>query len=158
MNQFLNNLKAEGKLELVEPSTEIMDSYTEKANNCLKSAKILLQNNLFENSIGMSYYSMYNSTISLLFRVGIKCENHGAAILLLKLLFNNHELYELISNAKTERIDKRYFVNSKEDEITSDIAKELLIDAEDFVFKLKATISKLNQEKIEKLREKFKLL
>jgi len=57
-NNFLNELKKEGKLGLVEPSENICGSYFEKSENCLKSAKLLLQNNLYENSIGMSYYSI----------------------------------------------------------------------------------------------------
>ena len=57
-NKFLDKLKKEGKLELVESSENICDSYSQKSANCQKSAKLLLQNNLFENSIGMSYYAM----------------------------------------------------------------------------------------------------
>jgi len=34
---FLSKLKKECKLELVEPSEEICNSYVEKAENCLKS-------------------------------------------------------------------------------------------------------------------------
>jgi len=86
-NKFLNKLKKEETLELVGPSGDICDSYSEKSANCLKSAKLLLQNNLYENSISMSYYAMYNLLLAFLFRVGIKCENHGGSILLLKLLF-----------------------------------------------------------------------
>ena len=86
-NKFLDELKKEEKLRLLEPSENIQKSYSEKSANSLKSAKLLLQNNLYENSIGMSYYAMYNLLIALLFRVGIKCENHSGSILLLKLLF-----------------------------------------------------------------------
>ncbi len=60
MNTFLKKLKEEKKLELVESSEDICYSYSEKSANCFKSAKLLLQNNLYENSIGMSYYAMYN--------------------------------------------------------------------------------------------------
>jgi len=80
-NNFLNKLKKENKLELVEYSNEIRDSYLDKSDSCYKSAKILLENNLLENSIGLSYYSMYDALLSLLFGVGIKCENHSGSIL-----------------------------------------------------------------------------
>src|SRR3989344_5520009 len=134
-NKFLNKLKKEEKLELVEPSEEISDSYFEKSANCLKSAKLLLQNNLYENSISMSYYAMYNLLLALLFRVGIKCENHSGSILLLKLLFEQNDLFKLISDAKKERIDKQYYVTTEKDEITKEIAEELFNDAENFVLK-----------------------
>ena len=94
-NKFLDKLKKEEKLELIDPSEDICDSYSEKSANCLKSAKLLLQNNLYENSISMSYYAIYNIHLALLFRVGIKCENHGGSILLLRLLFPRQEYYTL---------------------------------------------------------------
>ena len=103
----------------------------------------------------MSYYAMYNLLLALLFRTGIKCENHGGSILLLKLLFEKDELYKLISDAKKERIDKQYYVTTEKDEITKDIADELLSNAEDFVLKMKVVISNLNIDSIDELREKF---
>lgn len=154
-NKFLNKLITEEKLELVNPSEEICDSYLEKSANCLKSTKLLLQNNLYENSIGMSYYAMYNLILALLFRVGIKCENHGGSILLLKLLFSEDELYKIISDAKKERIDKQYYVITEKDEITKEIAKELFNDTERFILKIKLIIKNLNNEDIDELREKF---
>src|SRR3989338_8783214 len=157
-NTFLNKLKKEGKLELVEPSEDICSSYSEKSANCLKSAKLLLQNNLYENSIGTSYYAMYNLLLALLFRAGIKCENHGGSILLLKLLFGEDDLYKLISDVKKERIDKQYYVTTEKDEITKEIADELLNNAEDFVLKMKVIIKNLNNDSVEELREKFETI
>ena len=154
-NNFLNKLKIEEKLELVEPSEEICNSYSEKSANCLKSAKLLLQNNLYENSISMSYYAAYNLLIALLFRVGIKCENHSGSILLLKLVFKENELVKFISDAKKERIDKQYYVTTYEDEITEEITIELFEDAENFILKMKLFIKKLNNEYIEELRKGF---
>ena len=157
-NKFLNKLKKEEKLELVEPSEDICNSYSEKSANCLKSAKLLLQNNLYENSIGQSYYAMYNLLLALLFRTGIKCENHGGSILLLKLLFGENDLYKLISDAKKERIDKQYYVTTEKDEITKEIAMELLSNAENFILKMKVVIKNLSNDSIDKLREKFKTI
>jgi uncharacterized protein (UPF0332 family) len=154
-NKFLNKLKKEGKLELVESSEDICDSYSQKSSDCLKSAKLLLQNNLFENSIGMSYYAMYNLLLALLFRVGVKCENHAASILLLKLLFEEDNLYKFISEAKKERIDKQYYITAKKDKITKEIAKELLNHSEEFVLRIKVVIKNLNNDLIEKIRKNF---
>jgi len=157
-NKFLNKLKKEKKLELVEPSDDICNSYSEKSANCSKSAKLLLQNNLYENSIGQSYYAMYNILLALLFKVGIKCENHGGSILLLKLLFDKDKLYKLISDAKKERIDRQYYVTTEKDEITEEIANELLNNADDFLLKIKVVIKNLNNDSVEKLREKFETI
>ena len=154
-NKFLNKLKNEEKLGLVEPSENIGESYSDKSANCLKSAKLLLQNNLYENSVSMSYYAMYNQLTALLFMAGIKCENHAGSILLLKLLFNEEELFKLISNAKKERIDKQYYVTTEKDEITKEIAEELLKNAENFVLKMKLLIKRLTHEQINEVRKNF---
>ena len=157
-NKFLNKLKKEGKLELVEPSEDICNSYLGKSANCLKSAKLLLQNSLYENSISMSYYAMYNLLLALLFRVGIKCENHGGSILLLRLLFEEDELYKLISDAKKERIDKQYYVTTEKDGITKEIAEELFNNAEEFVLKMKSVINNLSNDSIDEPRKKFETI
>ena len=152
---FLSKLKKEGKLELVEPSEEVCSSYLEKADNCFKSARILLQNNLYENSVSMSYYTMYNSLTALLFKIGIKCENHTGSIFIFKKLFEITELFETISSAKKERIDKQYYVGSKDNLIlTKESAQDLLSKAEDFLVKIKLMIKDLRNEEIKKLREK----
>ena len=158
ISKFLNKLKKEKKLELVEPSEDICQSYSDKTADCLKSAKLLLQNNLYENSVTMSYYAMYNQLTAFLFQIGIKCENHAGSILLLKFLFNNKELFTIISNAKKERIDKQYYVTTKKDEITKEIAVDLLNNAEEFVLKMKVLIKNVNNDYIDEARKKFNII
>lgn len=156
---FLNKLKSNKKLELVEPSEEMRASYLEKADNCLRSAKILHDNNLFENSISESYYAMYNSLTALLFKIGIKCENHAGSILLLKKLIGNFELFKIISWAKEERIDKQYYVSSEKNPApTKDSSKEMILKSEDFIVKMKLLISKINSSDIQFFRKKFSAL
>lgn len=153
---FLSKLKKEGKLELVEPSEEICKSYTDKADNCLKSAKLLLQNSLYENSVSMSYYAMYNSLTALLFRVGMKCENHAGSIILFKKLFGRVDLFKVISFAKKERIDKQYYVTSENNFVlTKESAEDMVVKAEDFLVKMKLIIVELKNEQTEELKEKF---
>ena len=106
----------------------------------------------------MSYYTMYNLLLALLFKVGIKCENHSGSIMLPKFLFKNNEAYTIISNAKKERVDKQYYVTTEKNEITKEIAEELLNNAEYFCLKLKVVIRNVNNDSIEQLREKFYLI
>ncbi|MCD6246839.1 MAG: HEPN domain-containing protein [Candidatus Diapherotrites archaeon] len=151
---FFSKLKKEGKLTLIEPSEEISDSYLEKAKNSLASAKILLEHRLYENSVSLSYYAMYNSLLALLFKTGIKSENHNASILLLKLLFKRNDLFNTISAAKNLRIDAQYYVTSS-GEINKNSVKEMILKAEKFIIQVKLLISTLTLEETEKIREKF---
>lgn len=156
-HSFLHKLRNEGKLELVDPSEEIFDSYIEKADNSLKSAKILLRNELYENSISMSYYAMYNSLLALLFKTGIKSENHTGSILAFQTLFDRADLARTISRAKGERIDTQYYVVSRERAgLTKTSARELLSDAETFLVQIKLIADKLKTEGIDQVRMAFK--
>lgn len=156
---FLNKLKNEEKLELVDPSENLAESYEKKSRDCLLSAKILLKNNLFENSIGEAYYSIYNSTQSLLFKCGIKCENHSASILLLKYLFDLEKLYVLSSKAKEERIDKQYYTRSTQTSpATKNSCQELIKMSEKFILEINNYKLNLKIINITKIREKFEYL
>lgn len=148
---FLTKLKEEGKIRIVESSEEIKKSYIEKSESNIISAKILLKNERLEEAVSLAYYSMYHLLIALLFKTGIKSENHSASIILLKEVFgfDNAE----ISFAKKERIDKQYYVDFH---ITKEEVKDLIEKAEEFNEKLLDFISKLNNEKIKSYREKFK--
>lgn len=136
---FLAKLVKEKKLELTEPSDEIKDSYIAKSESNLISAKILLDNNKLEESVALTYYSMYHILTALLFKAGIKCENHAGSIILLKEIFSidNSE----ILSAKAERVDKQYYTDF---EITKAEVVNALKSAEKFNTNLIDFISKLN--------------
>lgn len=150
---FLIKLKEEGKLEIIEPSEEVKQAYIEKSESYLISAKILLDNNRLEEAVSMAYYSMYHILTALLFKTGIKCENHSASIILLKEIFDidNSD----ISFAKKERVDKQYYVDFH---LTSEEVKDMIKKAEIFHKKLFDFISKLNNEKIGIYKEKLESL
>lgn len=153
---FLSKLKKSNKLGAVEPSREICSSYLGKADNCLLSAKILLKNRLYENSVSEAYYAMYNSLTALLFRTGIKCENHAGSIILLKMIFRRADLSRAISEAKKERIDKQYYVASEKDfEITKEIAEEMAKVAEDFLVEMKLFMDGMNSSDAGRFRNEF---
>src|SRR3989344_5357445 len=153
---FLKKLKRKGIIELVESSEEMKLSYLTKAENCLKSANILFQNRLYENSTSEAYYCMYNSLLSLLFKIGIKSENHSASIILLDKLFEKEDLVKIISWAKEERIDKQYYVESQQIvKVTKESCNEMMLKAEDFLVKMKLLINELSNEKISSVRDNF---
>lgn len=140
----------EGKLELVEPSEEIKQSHINKSESNLVSAKILLENNKLEEAVSLAYYSMYHMLTSLLFKTGIKSENHAASIILLQELFSIEN--SDISFAKKERVDKQYYVNFK---ITKDEVIDAIKKAEVFNRKLLDFIFKINKEKIDDYRKQI---
>ena len=153
---FLSKLASEGKLEIVEPSDNMSQAYDIRSGNCLKSAKILFNADIYENSVSEAYYAMYNSVLSLLFKCGIKSENHSAAIILLERLFGLEDMGKILSKAKKERIDKQYYVTEMENvQITKEVAKNMISVSEDFIISLKVHLDKLNASSIQSIRKKF---
>lgn len=148
--KFLVKLAKAGKLRLVEPSNNVKQSYLEKSESNLISSKILLKNNRLEESVSLTYYSMYNLVLALLFGVGIKCVNHLAATILLKEVFGLDN--SLLIQAKEERIDKQYYTDFN---ITKKEVEEGIASAENFNRDLRAFILSLNNEKISDYRNKF---
>ena len=124
---FLIRLKEEEKLFIIDPSEEVKESYIRKSASSLKSAEILLGNGQVEDAVPMAYYSMYNMLTAILYKVGIKCENHSASIIILKELFGIEN--SKIIFAKKERVDKQYYVDFK---ITKEEVGNMIKSAEQF--------------------------
>ncbi|MBN2458415.1 HEPN domain-containing protein [Candidatus Woesearchaeota archaeon] len=144
---FIQKLVKEEKITLVEKSKEISESYNIKSKNSLKAAKLLYKQELLEEATSMSYYAMYHKVNSLLYLIGIKCENHAGAIILLKELFeiDNKD----ISFAKAERVDKQYYTDFV---ITKAEVKKSIESSEGFIEKLDMFIDFLNEEKRNRYR------
>ena len=147
---FLIKLKKEGKLKVIEPNRNVKESYIEKSRDSLKSAEILLENGQIVNSVPMAYYSMYNMLTALLYFVGIRCENHSASIIILKELFEIDN--SKISFAKTERVDKQYYINFK---VTKAEVESLIKSAEEFNSMLYDYIEKLTEKQLSLYKEEF---
>ncbi len=151
--KFVRELQRQGKVKLIQGSLDVSLSYAQKSKNSYKAAKILFKQGLIEESISMSYYSMYNKLLSLLYRVGIKSENHSFSINLLKGIFGFEN--KQIIFAKKERIDKQYYPNFK---LTNNDAKNLIDIAEEFNAELDLFIDKISIEELKSYRTKLKEL
>jgi uncharacterized protein (UPF0332 family) len=138
---------------LVEPSDNIRDAYVKKSESYLISAKLLLDNDRFEESVSMGYYSMYYAVMALFFATGIKCENHSAAIILLNEIFLIDN--SAITSAKAERIDKQYYVTSAP--VRNEVIA-LIRNAEVFNATLLDATDRLTLEKKDVFRQKLKKL
>jgi len=146
----LNKLKI---LQLVEPSENLKESYLKKSEESLLSTKYLYEKSQYNDSISLSYFSMYNSLLALFYVCGIKCENHNASIYLLKELFSIENTG--IKKAKTERRDKQYYpsFSTNKEEVSNAIES-----AEEFNAEILDFIEKLTSKQIKNYREKLSIL
>jgi len=146
---FLIKLNKKGMLQEVEQSNEIKEAYIQRSDESLSSAKTLLKVGNLKDSVALAYYSMYHRLLAVLFGIGIKCENHAASIILLKEVFGIDN--KIILKAKSERVDKQYYVDfevSKEEVVRS------IKIAEDFIDEIDNLVANFNREKIKEYHQK----
>lgn len=150
---FLNKLFHEGRIQIVEPNDNVSLSYINKSDSYLTSAKILFENKKIEETVSMAYYSMYYMLMALLFKTGIKCENHSASIILLNKIFqiDNSKIFE----AKKERIDKQYYVDFA---ISSQEVFKMIKDAESFNSDILWTMEHMNTEELKRYQSRISKL
>jgi len=146
---FLIKLNKEEKLKEVEPSDEIKKAYLQRSNESLSSAKALMKIGNLKDAVALAYYSMYHCLLAALFRIGIKCENHAAAIILLKEVFGIDNTK--ISKAKTERVDKQYYVDF---EVNKEEAEGSINIAEEFIAEMNNLIATLNEGEVKDYHKK----
>ena len=90
---FLIKLKKEGKINLMASSEEVKESYLKDSESYFISSKMLFKDNRLKESTQLIYFSVYYSILALLFKVGVKSENHLGSIILLKELFSLDNLF-----------------------------------------------------------------
>jgi len=91
---------------------------------------------------------MYYMVLALLFKTGIKCENHSGAMMLLEHLYGLDNCR--IVAAKRDRIDKQYYVDFA---ITAEEVRDSIEEAEAFCADLYDFMERLHQGDISRLRE-----
>ncbi len=150
---FYSKIHRQGHLRSVPPSIDMKRAYQRKSESYIISARILFENGKLEEAVSMIYYSMFYMVLALMFRTGIKCENHSAAIYLLE------DLYGLdngaIIRAKTERIDKQYYIDFT---LSSQDIDELMEAADDFNAYIMDFTERMKGREIERFRQKFQEL
>jgi uncharacterized protein (UPF0332 family) len=156
---FLDKLKFEKILKLIEPSEEISKSFLIKSEKCAIVAKLAFNEGIYENALSEAYYSIYNTVTALFYKCGIKCENHTAAVILIQKLFKLEHMYKIFSDFKKDRIDNQYYVPVVDTEpITKEQCNARIKTAQRFNVQLRAHMEKLTLEDIKNIRKEFEQL
>lgn len=143
-------LKIKDGLRIIEPNSEIANSYLSLAKNSLKTAEEMLKNKDYLWATIIIYYSEYYSMYSFLQKIGIKCENHACSISVVEFILGGEKV-KIIDEHKDRRIDAQYYLKTQ-DEKTLD---EMLRDAKEFVAEFDNLVSNITDKEIESFREKL---
>lgn len=158
-SDFLSKLKKEKVMEIVESSEEISKSYLIKSEKCIQVAKLAFNAGIYENAVSEAYYSIYNTVTALFYKCGIKCENHSAAIILIRQIFNLKDLSFIFYEFKKDRIDNQYYtpmVNAEP--ITKEKCEERIKTAQKFSIELRVFMENLTLENIKRIQMDFNKL
>ena len=143
--------KKEG-LSLVEPNSDLASAYIKKAEEALESIRV---NIIKDWKISTAYYTIYFSLYAVLMKLGVKCEIHSCTIefakRFLKDFFETNEL-DFTENSLKARIDSQYYIDRTVPDKQYD---KMIQKAPKFLVKCKSVIIKLNEKKVNEIRDKF---
>ncbi len=146
---FLKGLIKTRIVQLVENSEDISLSYFNDSKSYIFSAKLLFNEGRFKEATQLSYFSLYYSILGILFKIGIKSENHSASILLLK------EVFEIDNQFALKLKEKRVGTYYPDFEIERKSLEQTIKETEDFNSFIFNFVSKLDSGKINFYRSKF---
>ena len=144
-------LKQKDGLELIEPNSNIADSYIKMAEESIIVLQSVKNSTLW--TAVTSYYIFYYSLYSLMMRLGVKCEIHSCSLEFMKQClteqFGQGDI-EMINKAMRARIDLQYYADRPVDaETIGQVSRYCKI----FFIKTKDIISKTTEERIKRIRE-----
>ena len=143
--------KKEG-LSLIEPNLDLANAYIKKAEEALESMRV---NIIKDWKISTAYYTIYFSLYGVLMKLGVKCEIHSCTIefakRFLKEFFEENEL-DFTEDSLKARVDSQYYIDRT---VPDEQYNKMIQKAPEFLVKCKSVIIKLNEKKINEIRDKF---
>jgi uncharacterized protein (UPF0332 family) len=140
-------------IRIIDPNTNLADAYIRKAEDGLSS----LRSNLTKDwKISIAYYTVYFSLYAILMRIGIKCEIHSCTIEFVKRYLKEYfssEETDFFERALEARIDAQYYIDRS---VPDKQYQEMLKKTPEMLVKCKNIIQRLNEKKIEEIRNKLK--
>lgn len=105
--------------------------------------------------ISTAYYTVYFSLYSLMMKTGVKCEIHSCTIEFAKRFLNEffeeNEL-DFTEDSLKARVDSQYYVDRT---VPDEQYKKMIQKAPEFLVKCKSILIKLNEKKVNEIRNKF---
>lgn len=145
--------KKEG-LRLIEPNSDLANAYIKKAEESLESMRV---NIIKDWKISTAYYTIYFSLYAVLMKLGVKCEIHSCTIefakRFLKEYFEEAEL-DFTEDSLKARVDSQYYTDRT---VPDEQYNKMIKKSPEFLVKCKSVIIKLNEKKVNEIRDKFQM-
>ena len=145
--------KQKAGIKIQEINDNLSKEYYENAEESLRVLRSIKETKSNMWLATTKYYIEYFAVYSVLMKIGIKCEIHDCTIALVKFLEEENVLDNGISKIlemdKELRIDNQYYLKNRFVDINFHKLSEFLLS-------IKSSLDKLNDKKIEELREKIR--
>lgn len=143
--------KKEG-LSLIESNSDLANAYIRKAEEALESMRV---NIIKDWKISTAYYTIYFSLYAVLMKLGVKCGIHSCTIEFAKRFLNEYfdktEL-DFTEDSLKARVDSQYYTDRT---VPDEQYNKMIQKAPEFLVKCKSVLIKLNEKKINEIRDKF---
>jgi uncharacterized protein (UPF0332 family) len=143
--------KKEG-LYLIQSNPDLANAYIKKAEEALESMRV---NIIKDWKISTAYYTIYFSLYAVLMKLGVKCEIHSCTIefakRFLKEYFKETDL-DFTEDSLKARVDSQYYIDRT---VPDEQYNKMIQKAPEYLVKCKSVIIKLNEKKVNEIRDKF---
>jgi len=146
--------RQERGIKLIEPNDNLSKEYFENAEESLRVLRSIIDTHSNMWLATTKYYIEYFAVYSVLMKMGIKCEIHDCTISLVRFLENENifeeRISEMLEDDKELRIDNQYYLKNRLVEIDFEKLSGFLVS-------IRESLNKLDNNKIQELREKIEL-
>jgi uncharacterized protein (UPF0332 family) len=128
-------------LRKIEPNQNKSDSSVKTAEMKLEEAKQLFASEFFNSSVISAYTSMFHIARALLYSEGFQEKSHYAVYIYLKEMYSDKISLSLINSFFNYQSQRHAVLYELEYQAASKDVENLILDAEEFLYKVKELLS-----------------
>lgn len=147
-------LARESRMKKIKPNDKLSEEHINKAKHNLKAADYNIQGGFSDWGVSQSYYAMYHSLLSILFKIGYESKNHECTINAVEYLIEkgkiNLDLKDIAFIRTTEQITSKdakslreEFQYGTETTVNKELLKDLIGNAKKIVEKIEIALNEL---------------
>lgn len=147
-------LARETRMKRIKPNAKLSEEHIKKAKHNLKAADYNIKGKFSDWSVSQSYYAMYHSLLSILFKMGYESKNHECTINAVKYLIEqgkiNIDMKDIAFVRTTEQMTSKdakslreEFQYGTETTVNEKLLEELLKNAKRIVEKIEIALNEL---------------
>ncbi len=144
-------LARETRMKMIQPNRKLSEEHINKAKHNLRAADYNIKGGFSDWGVSQSYYAMYHSLLSILFKIGYESKNHECTINAVEFLIEkgkiNLDLKDIAFIRTTEQMTSKdakslreEFQYGTETKVNEKLLNELLENAKRIVEKIEIVL------------------